>query len=154
MVHDPLICNFGTIETLDGSWIMDHRRLGSGKPACLMARHECHNIKTRPVAGTLSNVCGEHNRSVCETKRAVPKADRTFVHKLGIVLKELNETGIWLELIVSHRFSHLTKWLSLSRKIANYPESLPPQSRQRVDPPIDSLDRKRKRLRVLSPPLQ
>jgi four helix bundle protein len=28
------------------------------------------------------------------------ESNRDFVHKLGIVLKELNESGIWLEMIV------------------------------------------------------
>jgi four helix bundle protein len=51
------------------------------------------------------HICGQMLRSgtataanYAEARGAESRSD--FVHKLGIVLKELNETAIWLELIV------------------------------------------------------
>ena len=28
------------------------------------------------------------------------ESDRDFVHKLGVVLKELNETGVWMQILI------------------------------------------------------
>jgi four helix bundle protein len=41
----------------------------------------------------------ELRRQLIMARRVAQRAGRTFVHKLKIVFKELNETTIWLELI-------------------------------------------------------
>ena len=52
-----------------------------------------------------------------EARAAESRAD--FIHKLRVVLKELNETESWLEQIVENGLYSATKWVRLSRKTRN-----------------------------------
>jgi four helix bundle protein len=62
--------------------------LSSKLPSTLQSRHICRQI-LRSGTATAANYG--------EARGAESHAD--FIHKLGVVLKELNETVIWLELI-------------------------------------------------------
>ena len=59
-----------------------------------------------------------------EATAAESRAD--FIHKLRIVLKELNETMSWLEQIVANGLFSRYKWPRLSRRIRNSAGSLRP----------------------------
>jgi four helix bundle protein len=52
-----------------------------------------------------------------EARAAESRVD--FIHKLRIVLKELNETKSWLEQIVAMVSFLATRWVRLSRKTWN-----------------------------------
>jgi four helix bundle protein len=58
-----------------------------------------------------------------EARAAESRTD--FIHKLRVVLKELNETHTWLEQIVANGLFSATKWPRLSRKIRNCAGSSP-----------------------------
>src|SRR6187549_1122999 len=66
-----------------------------------------------------------------EAQAAESRAD--FIHKLRIVLKELNETRSWLEQIVAAINSP-----PLSQKTRNFVGSLPPLSRRPADQAVQS----------------
>jgi four helix bundle protein len=66
-----------------------------------------------------------------EARAADSRAD--FIHKLRIVLKELNETKSWLEQIVAAINSP-----PLSQKTRNFVGSLPPLSRRPADQAVQS----------------
>ena len=53
------------------------------------------------VGGTISDQIVRSSTSVASNYRAVcrAKSDRDFIHKMGIVIEEADETQFWLELI-------------------------------------------------------
>jgi four helix bundle protein len=59
-----------------------------------------------------------------EARGAESRSD--FIHKIGIVLKELNETVIWLEVIAKRSFCPKPKLSQLYRKTASFVASLRP----------------------------
>jgi four helix bundle protein len=61
-----------------------------------------------------------------------------FVHKQGIVLKELNETAIWLELIARASLLPSEEIVAIVAKTGNFPKSLQRRSRQRAHRLVDS----------------
>src|SRR6188508_1931140 len=71
------------------SFAVDIISLSNKLPKTLPSRHICKQI-IRSGTATAANY-GEARAAEC-------RAD--FIHKLGVVLKELNETGIWLQLIL------------------------------------------------------
>ena len=83
----------------------------TSKPVLLQERFLAFAAKIIAVSGKLpKTIQGRHiarqllrsgtatAANYGEARGAESRSD--FVHKLGVVLKELNETGIWLELIV------------------------------------------------------
>jgi four helix bundle protein len=76
------------------SFAVDVIKLSSGLPKTEMGRHLALQILrsgTSPAAN-YGEARGAESR-------------RDFIHKLGIVLKELNETIIWLEIVRRSEFS-------------------------------------------------
>ena len=106
-----------------GTWIMENSRLETSMPTIvsmntsttkavelqqrfiLFAADIIALSEKLPNSRQGRHICGQMLRSgtataanYAEARGAESRSD--FVHKLGIVLKELNETAIWLELIV------------------------------------------------------
>src|SRR5262245_2160720 len=73
-------------------------------PKTTQGRHVCRQM-LRSGTATAANYA--------EARGAESRSD--FIHKLGVVLKELNETAIWLELITR---SGLLPWQELDLLIA------------------------------------
>jgi four helix bundle protein len=62
----------------------------------------CNGIPTNPASSHLANQLLRSGTSpasnYAEARGA--ESDRDFVHKLRVVLKELNETEVWLQIII------------------------------------------------------
>ena len=69
-----------------------------------------------------------------EARAAESRAD--FIHKLRIVLKELNETKSWLEQIVANNLFSREKMAAVILKIRNSAGSSRPPSRRRAAQPV------------------
>ena len=70
------------------------------------------NIISNQIARSATSICA----NIAESKYAHGRAD--FIAKLEISLKEANETGKWLEMLLKSGYIDETEYKKLSRKCA------------------------------------